>query len=208
VAPVGRISGKAIGIAAKRQHANAAGGEVDLADTRGWRLERVRDYAREHCATRIRRGMKLCSVADLPGCGLAERAIQRLRLFIESTPSDIPLHRIVPSVVRGDPTDLDAKHRATVDEQGMGAAVVLPDVSVATDWQSGRLSFDDEPLQYVVDVVNRYSGKRIVIADSRIADLRISGTVLGDHIDGWVASLNTAFGIRATEDEETIALAR
>jgi transmembrane sensor len=115
---------------------------------------------------------------------------------------------VVPSIARGNPAELDAKHRATVDEHGMGAAVALPEVSVATAWESGRLSFDDEPLRYVVEVVNRYSGKRIVIADSEIADLRVSGTVLGEHIDGWVASLNTAFGIRATEDDGTITLAR
>jgi transmembrane sensor len=90
----------------------------------------------------------------------------------------------------------------------MGPAVDLPDVSVATAWQGGRLSFDDEPLRYAVEVVNRYSRKRIVIADPAIANVRVSGTVLGDHIDGWVASLDTAFGIHATEDDSEIRLAR
>jgi transmembrane sensor len=118
------------------------------------------------------------------------------------------LEPVVPSVAHGAATELDAKHRATVDKRGIGTATALPDVSVATAWQSGRLSFDDEPLRYVVEVVNRYSAKQIVIADPAIADLQVSGTVLGDHIDGWVASLKTAFGVRSTEDEGTIRLAR
>lgn len=118
------------------------------------------------------------------------------------------LEPIVPSLAQGDASELDAKHRATVDEHGVSPATALPNTSVATAWQSGRLSFDDEPLRYVVECVNRYSGKRIVIATPEISDLRVSGTILGDHIDGWVASLHTAFGIRATEDDGTISLAR
>lgn len=47
-----------------------------------------------------------------------------------------------------------------------------------------------------------------MIEDSGIAELRVTGTVVENHIDGWVASLNTAFGIRAAEDGETIRLRR
>ena len=118
------------------------------------------------------------------------------------------LDPVVPSVARGAPTELEANHRATVDRRGMAAATALPSISIATAWQSGRLSFDDEPLRYVVEVVNRYSRKRIVIADVELAELRVSGTVLGDHIEGWVASLDTAFGIHASQDETSIRLSR
>jgi transmembrane sensor len=116
------------------------------------------------------------------------------------------LEGLSPVVVHGQDKSLNAGHRAVVDRDGMGATVNLPDMSVATAWERGRLAFEDEPLRYVVEIVNRYSRRQIVIEDSGIADLRVSGTVVEDHIDGWVASLNTAFGIRADEDGETIRL--
>jgi transmembrane sensor len=118
------------------------------------------------------------------------------------------LENFSPVIVHGQVKALDAGHRASVDRSGMGATVNLPDVSVATAWDRGRLAFDDEPLKYVVEVVNRYSRRPIVIEDSGIAELRVSGTVVEDHIDGWVASLDTAFGIRAEEDGATIRLRR
>lgn len=118
------------------------------------------------------------------------------------------LEEIAPTVSRGDGKALNAGHRTVVDRSGLVAMATLPDVSVATAWQRGRLDFEDEPLRYVIEVVNRYSAKRIEIEDADIAELRISGTVEEDHIAGWVASLDTAFGIRATEDAETIRLRR
>lgn len=118
------------------------------------------------------------------------------------------LEDVSPVVTRGASQPLDAGNRAMVDRQGMGALPPLADASVATAWQRGRLAFEDESLKYVVDVVNRYSAKRIVIGDPGIEALRFSGTVMGDHIEGWVASLDTAFGIRAVEDAGEIQLVR
>jgi transmembrane sensor len=113
-----------------------------------------------------------------------------------------------PDFPQGTATALDAGHRAAVDRSGLSATAALADASTATAWQRGRLAFDDEPLRSAVEIVNRYSPKRIVIEDPGIEGLRVSGTVMEDHIDGWVASLETAFGIRATEDNQTIRLQR
>src|SRR5690606_20482761 len=110
------------------------------------------------------------------------------------------LEDIVPSVNEGRAAEVDARHRALVDEHGIGETAALPDVGVATGWQDGHLSFDNEPLRYVVEVVNRYSEQRIVIADPALEDLRVSGTVLDNHVTGWVASLDAALGIQATTD--------
>lgn len=112
------------------------------------------------------------------------------------------------SVNQGRAAEVGPQHRTLVDERGLGETTSLPDVAVATAWQNGQLSFDDEPLRYVVEVVNRYSKQRIVIADPALEDLRVSGTVLGEHVTGWVASLDTALGIQATTDGSDIILRR
>jgi transmembrane sensor len=133
------------------------------------------------------------------------------RVMVQPMRAIVPvpwLEEVTPVVTRGDSKPLDAGHRTMVDRTGMGATAQLPDMSVATAWQLGRLAFEDESLRYVVDVVNRYSGKPIVIGDAEIEDVRVSGTVVGDHIDGWVASLDTAFGIRAVQEPDRIVLHR
>ena len=75
-------------------------------------------------------------------------------------------------------------------------------------WRSGQLIFREEPLRYAVEDVNRYSSKPIVLADERIGDIRISGTVLDRGVPGWLDSLESAFGLEAREEEERIVLER
>ncbi len=118
------------------------------------------------------------------------------------------MEQMAPSVNQGQATEVDAQHRALVDERGIGETAPLSDVAVATAWQNGQLSFDNEPLHYVVEVVNRYSQQRIVIADPALEDVRVSGTVLDDHVAGWLASLDTALGVQATTDGSNIILRR
>lgn len=116
------------------------------------------------------------------------------------------LERFAPVKSNGSSEPLDAGHRTVVSRSGFGETVKLRDASLDTRWRSGQLSFEDEPLHYVVEDVNRYARKPIVIDDADTAQLRVSGTVLSEHIDGWVASLATAFGVEATEDDGEIRL--
>lgn len=138
-------------------------------------------------------------------------AVLEGRVMVQPVLAMVPvpwIEDIGPTRARGDGQSVDAGHRAIVDRAGIGATVSVPDASEVTAWQRGQLSFDDEPLRYVVEAVNRYSDKRIVIVDPQIEDVRVSGTVLGEHISGWVVSLDAAFGIRAVEDGESIRLER
>lgn len=118
------------------------------------------------------------------------------------------LEEVLPSIRHGAPKSLDPGQQASVDRRGMEPGISLINVSTATGWKRGRLSFDDEPLRYVLETVNRYSGKKIVIGDPAIEDVRVSGTVLDDHIEGWIASLHAAFGLESSEADGTILLRR
>lgn len=64
-------------------------------------------------------------------------------------------------------------------------------------WVTGQVSFLGETLAEAVLEINRYSPRRLVIADPRIANLRVSGTFnLTDH-SSFVASLEHPLKVRA-----------
>ncbi len=56
-------------------------------------------------------------------------------------------------------------------------------------WQHGMVSLEDVTLAEAVDILNRYSTRRITIADSRVAGLRVSGVFRTGAPDGFVASI-------------------
>jgi transmembrane sensor len=74
------------------------------------------------------------------------------------------------------------------------------DVSKATSWRDGRIIFDDDTLAAAVAEVNRYSAKRIVLADPRLASLRMSGVFIAGHSDSFVETVTGNFPIRVTTD--------
>lgn len=78
------------------------------------------------------------------------------------------------------------------------------DTRAATAWTHGRLTFDDQPLRYVVETINRYSSRRIVVGPAAGA-LRFSGTVFDTGIEGWLQSLKLIFPV-SVEDRGSSVL--
>jgi transmembrane sensor len=76
----------------------------------------------------------------------------------------------------------------------------------ATDWQTGHLAFHLQPLRYVLEDVNRYAQKPIVLASDDVGALVITGTVERENIPGWIKSLERAFDLQATEEADQITL--
>ena len=76
----------------------------------------------------------------------------------------------------------------------------------ATGWQIGHLAFRLQPLRYVLEDVNRYAHKPIVLDTESMGALVITGTVERENIGGWVKSLERAFDLQATEEADQIIL--
>jgi transmembrane sensor len=76
----------------------------------------------------------------------------------------------------------------------------------ATGWQVGHLAFRLQPLRYVLEDVNRYAHKPIVLESESMGTLVITGTVERENIGGWVKSLEHAFDLQATEESDQIVL--
>jgi len=71
--------------------------------------------------------------------------------------------------------------------------VVLVDPARSMGWRTGRLEYRSEPLSRVVQDVNRYSQKSIVLADEKAGAILYTGTVLEMRVDDWLFALETAF---------------
>ncbi len=76
----------------------------------------------------------------------------------------------------------------------------------ATGWQIGHLAFRLQPLRYVLEDVNRYARKPIVLETESMGTLVITGTVERENIGGWVKSLEHAFDLQAIEEADKIVL--
>lgn len=80
------------------------------------------------------------------------------------------------------------------------------DPEAATAWKSGRLEFVDEPLSGVIATVNRYSSREIVLTSRELGRLTLTGSVMDDHIDEWLVSLQDIFPMTVVAVSESTVL--
>jgi transmembrane sensor len=123
-----------------------------------------------------------------------------------------PVTRFFPRVVLQEfapklrPVPLDAGEKTIAGSAGIEAPTRVLDTAAATAWQSGKLAFRLEPLRYVVEDVNRYAPKPLVLDGNALDSLLITGTVERENIPGWIRSLELAFDLHATEEEDRIVI--
>ncbi|WP_129774496.1 FecR family protein [Peristeroidobacter soli] len=74
-------------------------------------------------------------------------------------------------------------------------------------WESGHLVFDDESLASVIERMSHYSSQRLLIADPRIANLRITGFFNAGDTDGFISTVTEYLPVIAsTTADGAIAL--
>ena len=79
------------------------------------------------------------------------------------------------------------------------------DTQAAMAWTHGRLTFDDQPLRYVIETVDRYSSRRIVVSPSA-GGLRFTGIVFDNEIDDWLQSLVAVFPVTIEEQGTAVRI--
>lgn len=97
---------------------------------------------------------------------------------------------------------LEAGERLTLEPFEASPELTSVNPTLVAAWQEGRLHYVDEPLDAVVADLARYSTRRIVITDPNVARLRVTGVVLVQNIDGWLASLQATFPIRVVTEAD------
>ncbi len=78
--------------------------------------------------------------------------------------------------------------------------VRVADVEETVSWREGRVVFADEPLAEVLEEINRYSTRKVVLGDSDLAALRVSGVFRPGSADRFVAALEVGFPVKAELD--------
>jgi transmembrane sensor len=74
--------------------------------------------------------------------------------------------------------------------------------SLATTWLNGRRQYRDEPLRYVLADIDRYTGKRIEIAEGPTGDLKFTGTLDLDNTAAWIKGLSVALPVKIAEGQD------
>jgi transmembrane sensor len=89
------------------------------------------------------------------------------------------------------------------------ATLVTVDSAHTLQWRSGELAYGGTSLKSVIDDVNRYSDRHIVLADSTIGQYSYSGTVFVQSIDDWVQALLVVYPLQARHEADgTLILER
>jgi len=70
-------------------------------------------------------------------------------------------------------------------------AITAVDTAKESAWLQGRLVFDGEPLSAVVAEMNRFSERKLALADPALAATPVSGVFKTGQIDAFVAALRT-----------------
>ena len=73
-------------------------------------------------------------------------------------------------------------------------------------WRSGELAFYSEPLYRVIQELNRYSSKRILIEDASIMDLRVSTVIGVSVIDTALNNLEQVLPVEVTRLYDRIVI--
>lgn len=73
----------------------------------------------------------------------------------------------------------------------------MDEVKDLLSWRDGNLVFRSTPLAEAVAEFNRYSARKLVVADPAIADIPVGGSFRWANADAFVRILEQAFGLRA-----------
>ncbi|WP_286913162.1 MULTISPECIES: FecR family protein [unclassified Pseudomonas] len=75
---------------------------------------------------------------------------------------------------------------------------VSPDASAQTAWQRGKLIFNGKPLGQVLAELERYQHGRIVLSDSKLAALEVSGVFDLGEPQALLHTLERRYGLKVT----------
>lgn len=124
----------------------------------------------------------------------------------------VPLVEQLPFIGESDarrrPYQLPAGSKSVTNAGGLEVLDSHADTSAATAWQTGWLHFDREPLRYVLDDVNRYAVKPIVLDDATLGELKITGAASSNNIEGWLSSVASAFGLAVVNEPDRFVVRR
>jgi transmembrane sensor len=98
-----------------------------------------------------------------------------------------------------------AGERLTI-AKGAATKVEEPHMEAATAWRRGEVMLDDTPLSEAVAEMNRYNKSALVIDESKIANLKVSGIYHTGDSTGFAQTVANLYSLRVTESGDQIHL--
>lgn len=108
---------------------------------------------------------------------------------------------LVEGKVRVDAPRQSSTHTLAPGQQldvraGRAASPIRVDAASATSWTSGRLVFQNRPLQGAIDEVNRYSQAKIILDAPALAATPVSGSFESGDTEAFVAAVQALHHLR------------
>lgn len=98
----------------------------------------------------------------------------------------------------GRPTPVAAGERAVSRaDRVLVSKLAAPQIERATAWMTGGIVFQDERLADVLEEVNRYSNRTISVDRPALGELRVSGYMATDNVEGFVSGLAAGTDLNA-----------
>ena len=124
---------------------------------------------------------------------------------IEDLPAASPL--VSADATTSGPRLVEAGWVAEFDVSGGNLTAFQPEsMDRYLDWRSGLLSFDNVPLSQVVQELNRYSRRKILIEDASVMELRVVTAIHIQDIDTALAALEQVLPIQVTQHYDRIVI--
>ncbi|WIO75060.1 FecR domain-containing protein [Porticoccaceae bacterium LTM1] len=84
----------------------------------------------------------------------------------------------------------------------------IEDLTRVSSWRNGLIRFSEEPLDEVVEELNRYSAKKIVIEDPEVEDMKLFATVRVDRIEEALRVLDMSMPIHVDSYSDRIVITK
>jgi transmembrane sensor len=105
---------------------------------------------------------------------------------------------------------LTANQGANVDGTGRVEVRQLSSSEIARQlaWRAGMVVFTGEPLHRALAEMNRYSSRRIMVADPELAERQIVGVFPTTDIQTFVSGIQATLGLEAVQNGNIVLLRR
>jgi transmembrane sensor len=99
------------------------------------------------------------------------------------------------------PARLKQGQEVTYDSTGLRGAVQQADLEAVAGWKQVKSEYDHTPLKTVIEEVNQYSDKPVVLSDpdGALGSIPFSGTVFEFQLSGWLQALQATYPVEVIE---------
>lgn len=80
------------------------------------------------------------------------------------------------------------------------------DLTESLGWEAGRLNLDDEPLALAVARINRYSTRKVVVADPVLNRLPVNGVFAAGDVEAFLEAVTAFHEVQAVERDGVVTL--